>query len=175
MIGLTFTLFIFVYTCASSSVYAKTLRDMPTENGTIAEPDEEELADSPYLSQDALVAQDTLSEPTALLVQSLTMAQASPSILYQDADYDSFFEHTVFVGDSLTVGFTNYCQSRSDTMATASTYFLAKTSCSAKIALSGNALTTHAKVMPSYNGKVQYIEDSISQMTDVQRYLSALV
>lgn len=46
MIGLTFTLFIFVYTCASSSVYAKTLRDMPTENGTIAEPDEEELAGS---------------------------------------------------------------------------------------------------------------------------------
>ena len=89
MIGLTFTLFIFVYTCASSSVYAKTLRDMPTENGTIAEPDEEELADSPYLSQDALVAQDTLSEPTAPLVQSLTMAQASPSILYQDVDYDT--------------------------------------------------------------------------------------
>ena len=115
MIGLTFTLFIFVYTCASSSVYAKTLRDMPTENGTIAEPDEEELAGSPYISPDALVAQDTLSEPTAPLVQSLTMAQASPSILYQDADYDSFFEHTVFVGDSLTVGFTNYCQSRSDT------------------------------------------------------------
>ena len=169
MIGLTFTLFIFVYTCASSSVYAKTLRDMPTENGTIAEPDEEELAGSPYISPDALVAQDTLSAPAAPLVQNLTMAQASPSILYQDADYDSFFEHTVFVGDSLTVGFTNYCQSRSDTMATASTYFLAKTSCSAKIALSGNALTTHAKVMPSYNGKVQYIEDSISQMTDIQK------
>ena len=56
MIGLTFTLFIFVYTCASSSVYAKTLRDMPTENGTIAEPDEEELAGSPYISPDALVA-----------------------------------------------------------------------------------------------------------------------
>ena len=168
--GVALVLILLTYVCASSSVYAKTLRDIPDGQKTIAEPDEEELIAAGYSEQEQIPAEESSIQPIALpLVQSLTQAQASPASLYQDADYDNFFEHTVFVGDSLTVGFSNYCQAHSNTMASDTTHFLAKTSCSAKIALSSNALTSHAKVMPSYNGKVQYIEDSISQMTDVEK------
>ncbi len=80
----------------------------------------------------------------------------------------AFFENSVFVGDSLTVGLEKYCKSH-DSIASDTTYFLARVSCSAKAAISNNALTKHAKIMPLYNGKVQYIEDSISQLPNVNK------
>lgn len=85
-------------------------------------------------------------------------------------DYDiSFFEHSVFVGDSISVGFETYCNSHSNTILTDSTYFLARVSCSAKAVVSKNATTTHANVVPMYQGKVQLIEDSIMQIGDIQK------
>lgn len=82
---------------------------------------------------------------------------------------NAFFANSVFVGDSLTVGFRDYCRTHQDTIVSDSTYFLARVSCSAKAAISGNALTAHADIMPLYNGQVQYIEDSVSQLPDVSK------
>lgn len=82
---------------------------------------------------------------------------------------NGFFENSVFVGDSLTVGFEDYCKSHSDSIATSSTHFLARIGCSVQAALSPKALTSYSKIMPIYNGSVQYVEDSISQMTDVSK------
>lgn len=81
---------------------------------------------------------------------------------------NAFFANSVFVGDSLTVGFKDYCQSH-DSIASDSTYFLARVSCSAKAAISANALTEHASIMPIYNGHVQYIEDSVAQLPNVSK------
>ncbi len=82
---------------------------------------------------------------------------------------NAFFADAVFVGDSLTVGFEGYCRTHSDSIATDSTRFLARVSCSAKAAISSNALSTHAGIMPKYNGNVQYIENAISQMENVNK------
>ncbi len=87
---------------------------------------------------------------------------------------NAFFANSVFVGDSLTVGFETYCRSHSDSILTDTTYFLARVSCSARAATSENALTRHANIMPMYNGSVQYIEDSIAQMTDVNKVFICL-
>lgn len=81
---------------------------------------------------------------------------------------NAFFANSVFVGDSLTVGFEKYCRTH-DSIASDSTYFLARVSCSARVAISANALTKHAGIMPVYDGRVQYIEDSIAQLPDVSR------
>ncbi len=82
---------------------------------------------------------------------------------------NAFFANSVFVGDSLTVGFGDYCNSPLFRSKTDTTYFLARVSCSAKAAVSSSALTKHAGIMPIYNGRVRYIEDSIAQMTDVNK------
>lgn len=163
-------LLLLVFTFASSFVYAKDIEEdkpdyeseqylapliIPLEGDT-----------NNYIDQ----FEDMPSFPTNTpLVQSLNMTSASTDTLYQEDDYDSFFEHTVFVGDSLSVGFQNFCTQHSDSILSESTCFLAKESGSAKAAISSNALTTFANIMPQYKGKVQLIEDSISQMTDVQK------
>lgn len=82
---------------------------------------------------------------------------------------NAFFANTVFIGDSLTVGFEDYCRKNPDSIATPTTHFLARVSGSAKAAISPNALTTYSKIMPLYNGQAQYIEDSVAQMTDVNK------
>lgn len=81
---------------------------------------------------------------------------------------NAFFANSVFVGDSLTVGLSDYCKTH-ESFASDTTYFLARVSCSAKAAVSDNALTKHAGIMPIYNGQVQYIEDSVSQMPNVSK------
>lgn len=81
---------------------------------------------------------------------------------------NAFFANSVFVGDSLTVGFKEWCRTH-ESIASDSTYFLARVSCSAKAAISKRALTTHAGIMPVYNGQAQYIEDSISQLPNVTK------
>ena len=80
---------------------------------------------------------------------------------------NAFFADAVFVGDSLTVGFEEYCRNRSNSIAADTTRFLARVSCSAKVALSSNALTKHSNIMPKYNGSPEYIEKAIAQMPDV--------
>lgn len=80
---------------------------------------------------------------------------------------NAFFADAVFVGDSLTVGFEEYCKSRPDSIAAETTRFLARVSCSAKVALSSNALTKYSNVMPKYNGSPEYIEKAIAQMSGV--------
>lgn len=82
---------------------------------------------------------------------------------------NAFFADSVFVGDSLTVGFRDYCKTHPGSVASDSTHFLARVSCSAKAAVSKNALTAHANIMPIYNGRVQYIEDSVSQLPNVSK------
>lgn len=82
---------------------------------------------------------------------------------------NAFFADAVFVGDSITVGFEEYCRKHPDSIATDSTQFLARVSCSAKVAVSSNALSKHASIMPKYNGNVQYIEDSIAQMPYINK------
>lgn len=106
---------------------------------------------------------------TIPIVQLLTRNAASPDSLYQSSEYDYFFEHSVFVGDSLTVGFQAFCSSLTDSIASESTYFLARESGSAQAAISEKALTTFANIMPKYQDKVQLIEDSIAQMPDVEK------
>lgn len=123
---------------------------------------------------DTAVYIDTLEDicvpsQEAPLVQELSMTARSTSALYQENDYDSFYENSVFVGDSLSVGFEAFCSQYSDTIASDTTYFLARQSGSSKAAVSSNALTKHAKIMPQYNGKTQLIEDSISQMPDIEK------
>lgn len=103
------------------------------------------------------------------VVQPLAGKPSLSTSLYQRFEYDSFFEHSVFVGDSLTVGFQAFCSRSTDSIASESTYFLAKESGSAQAAISDKALTTFANIMPKYQGKVQLIEDSISQMPDVNK------
>lgn len=80
---------------------------------------------------------------------------------------NAFFADAVFVGDSLTVGFEQYCKSNPDSIAADTTQFLARVSCSARAAISSDALTKHAGIMPEYNGAPQYIESAISQMENV--------
>lgn len=103
------------------------------------------------------------------IVQSPTFIPSLTASLYQGSEYDYFFEHSVFVGDSLTVGFQTFCSSSTDSIASENTYFLARESGSAQAAISEKALTTFANIMPKYQNKVQLIEDSISQMTDVNK------
>jgi lysophospholipase L1-like esterase len=82
---------------------------------------------------------------------------------------NAFFANSVFVGDSLTVGFETYCKSKSSSIATDTTYFLARVSGSASACISSSALTKYAGIMPKYKGQVQYVEDSISQMPNVEK------
>lgn len=166
--GIAFTLIVLTYAFTSSSVYAKSSMKMTVaDSKTVAEPDEEELLLEQSLPDN--IENIVIPENRVPLVQSMTCSTASIKSLYQENSCDSFYEHTVFVGDSLSVGFANYCKNHPDSLATDTTYFLAKESCSARIAISSNALTTHADVMPSYNGSVQYIEDSIAQMADIEK------
>lgn len=113
--------------------------------------------------------EDTHVPSNIPIIQPLTRKPSLATSLYQSSEYDVFFEHSVFVGDSLTVGFQTFCSSSADSIASESTYFLARESGSAQAAISEKALTTFANIMPIYQNKVQLIEDSISQMTDVDK------
>lgn len=82
---------------------------------------------------------------------------------------DAFFSNSVFVGDSITFGFWQYCDIHNDSIKTDTTYFLARGGCSAKVAISENALTKHSSIMPMLNGNVTYVEDAIAQMGIVNK------
>ena len=125
------------------------------------------------------IGSDTLSPSLAeslctYLIDSYALGMISPehynSIMSSGMiSENAFFADAVFVGDSLTVGFEQYCRSHSNSVAADTTRFLARVSCSAKAAISPNALTKHAGIMPTFGGSPQYIETSISQMPDVKK------
>ena len=127
----------------------------------------------------AAIGAETLSASLAeslctYLVDSYALGAISPghynSIVSSGMiSENAFFADAVFVGDSLTVGFEQYCRSHSNSVAADTTRFLARVSCSAKAAISPNALTKHAGIMPTFGGIPQYIETSISQMPDVKK------
>lgn len=163
-------LLLLVFTFTSSFVYAQ-------NDAKAGQNSEQDFSSAPLdipRKEDSNLSFATFNDmpvPSAAipLVQSLTMTAVSANTLYQDKDYDSFFENSVFVGDSLSVGFKNFCIQDSDSIASESTYFLARESGSAKAAVSSNALTRYAKIMPEYQGTVQLIEDSITKMPDIQK------
>lgn len=159
-------LFICMLILTPSTVYAEEMAYMPSFS--IIQP-----------ITGAALPNENLSESlTTRLNQYLADSYANGSIDEQQFNEivssgiiseNAFFANSVFVGDSLTVGFRDYCRAHGDSIATDSTYFLARVSCSAKAAISRNALTTHAGIMPMYNGRVQYIEDSVSQMPNISK------
>lgn len=166
----------FVFT--SSSVYAQNADNITT---VLAEPTPNIISDInsnnipvditndiPTITNDTSEETTIISSPTPL-VQSMTNSAVSTSSLCQTYDYDDFYANSVFIGDSITVGFSSYCNYHSDSIATDTTYFLAKESCSAKVATSSSALTKHADIMPTYNGNVTYFENAIAQMPDVEK------
>lgn len=120
------------------------------------------------VASNPILVEEEKEEIVFPLIQSMT--GHAQSMDYTPNSYDaSFFENSVFVGDSISVGFENYCLSHDNSILTDSTYFLARVSCSAKAVVSDRATTIHANVVPMYNGKVQLIEDSISQIGSIEK------
>lgn len=158
-------LFICMMILTPSTVYAEELVNMPTFS--VIQP-----ITGAALSNENLP--ESLTERLNLyLVDSYTNgsidAQEYNTILSSGmVSENAFFDNSVFIGDSLTVGFKEYCRTHSS-IATDSTYFLARIGCSATAAISDYALTKHAGIMPIYNGKVQYIEDSVAQLPNVSK------
>lgn len=174
------------FTIVSSSVYAyqstimtetSSTPNFSNQNTTQVETQPSTLA-HPVVSQtdftsnnvqlENIISSQTTDVP---LVQSLTMNPSSVNTLYQDSAFDSFYENTVFIGDSISVGFANFCQYTSNSISSDNTYFLAKESCGAFIVTSELALTKYANKMPTYQGKVQYIEDSVSQIPNLEKVI----
>ncbi len=167
---LLLTLLLPLFTLTSSIVYAQDFEPISEEC------DEQERFLAPLIipiDGDATFYIDTFEDmhisSSIPVVQPLQHNAAFVDSLYQGTDFDSFYEHSVFVGDSLTVGFQAFCSSSTDSIASESTYFLARESGSAQAAISEKALTTFANIMPKYQNKVQLIEDSIAQMPDVEK------
>ena len=159
-------LFICMLVLTPSTVYAEELAYMPSFS--IIQPITGAALPNENLS-DSLTLRLNLYLMDSYTNGSIDEQQFNEIVSSGIISENAFFANSVFVGDSLTVGFRDYCRTHSDSIASDSTYFLARVSCSAKAAISANALTTHAKIMPIYNGKVQYIEDSVSQMPDVSK------
>lgn len=82
--------------------------------------------------------------------------------LYTGADVDSFFADAIFVGDSVTVGLSNYYDKLHGAIFTDTTQFLAQVGCSAKMCISSNPTEKYQRFMPSYGGRLCRIEDGIA-------------
>ncbi|HBV83048.1 MAG: GDSL-type esterase/lipase family protein [Lachnospiraceae bacterium] len=158
-------LFICMLILTPSTVYAEELASMPTfsviQPITGASLPNENLSASLTTRLNAYLA-DNLNNG------NIDMQKFNDILSSGMVSENAFFADSVFVGDSLTVGFAEYCRTH-DSIASDTTYFLARVSCSAKAAISRNALTTHANIMPKYKGKVQFIEDSVAQLPNVSK------
>lgn len=158
-------LFICMLILAPSTVYAEELVDLPVFSIV-------EAASGAALSSENFT--ESLAERLEYYIDNSFSDGKVDAQKYDDIlssgmiSEEAFFENSVFVGDSLTVGFEKYCK-LNDSIASDSTYFLARVSCSAKAAISNDALTKHSGIMPMYNGKVQYIEDSVAQLPNVTK------
>lgn len=86
-------------------------------------------------------------------------APLTPEEQEQERKIDEYFDGTVFVGDSIMLGFRNYAMKRQDTFLSRM-QFLAAGSYSANNALwdLGNAESVH----PVYQGQPRYVWDSIA-------------
>lgn len=159
-------LFICMLVLTPSTVYAEEMANMPAYSViqpiTGAALPNENLSDSLITRLNEYLADNFMNG-------SIDEQEFSEIVSSGMVSENAFFANSVFVGDSLTVGFSDYCRTHSDSIASDSTYFLARVSCSAKTAISGNALTAHANVMPIYNGRARYIEDSVSQIPGVSK------
>lgn len=87
---------------------------------------------------------------------------AAIETFYTGADADAFFSDAIFVGDSVTVGLSNYYASNRGSVFTDSTQFLAQVGASTKMSISTNALSKYSKYMPSYQGNKCAVEDGVA-------------
>lgn len=95
--------------------------------------------------------------------ESLIMDERIPTEnLYIGTDADSFFADAIFVGDSVTVGLSNYYNKLHGAVFTDTTQFLAQVGCSAKMCISSNPTEKYQRYMPSYGGRLCRIEDGIA-------------
>lgn len=81
---------------------------------------------------------------------------------YTGNDVDAFFADAIFVGDSVTVGLSNYYTSNKGSVFSDSTQFLAQVGASTKMSISSNAVSRYEKYMPSYNGSKCAVEDGVA-------------
>lgn len=89
-----------------------------------------------------------------------TAAEGTESLAVTEEMIDDFYANSVFVGDSVMLGFRNYAMKNADTYLGA-VQFLASGSFSVNNALQPpNSTSTH----PIYDGKQRYIEESIALM-----------
>lgn len=104
-------------------------------------------------------------------IQSATLQQKKNLImderiptenLYTGADADAFFADAIFVGDSVTLGLSNYYQKLHGGIFAETTQFLAQVGCSAKMCISAHPLEKYSKYMPKYDGRLCRIEDGIA-------------
>lgn len=158
-------LFVCMLILAPSTVYAEELVNMPVFS--VIQPITGTALSSETLP-DSLTARLNFYLVDSFTAGSIDVQKYNDILLSGMVSENAFFANSVFVGDSLTVGFEEYCRTH-DSIASDSTYFLARVSCSAKVAISDNALTKHSNIMPVYNGNVQYIEDSVSQIPNVSK------
>lgn len=155
---------------SSTDAFSESSQSQLVQTELLSEENQSATSSATIYTVDSYSASFTAVQiPDTPLVQPLTMQPASVTTLYQGFSYDTFFENTVFIGDSISVGFANYCQYSSDSISSDSTYFLAKEGCAAYIVTSELALTKYADRMPSYQGQLQYIEDSVSQMENIDK------
>lgn len=168
-------LYLFFSLCTLSTIL---LYGMPYKDMTNTQDDSETVISNTVITSIAKeesnfvsgsVKTVVVSTPVTPLVQTFSGTSQGSQLLNWDEEDLSFFEHSVFVGDSISVGFETYCQNHEDSILTDTTYFLARVSCSAKALISDNALTTYASVIPLYQDEPQYVENSIAQIGDIEK------
>lgn len=156
---------------ASSSVYAANSQNITSSEQNPDLPSQVQQTQTEQIipANNESIETVTIEEQAVPAVQYLTGIHQSAETLSRIDDANSFFENSVFVGDSITVAFETYCRSHDNTILTDSTHFLARVSGSVNACISPNALTTYANVMPLYHDIPQYVEDSISQIGNVEK------
>ncbi|MCD8090599.1 MAG: SGNH/GDSL hydrolase family protein [Clostridiales bacterium] len=92
-------------------------------------------------------------------VSGTRYAKPVPDMPIYDDETDKFFENSVFIGDSLMVGFQRYCQSKGSGYF-GSPLFLAATSFSL---LQAVGPVTSSTLHPYYQGEKLSVEDSIAK------------
>lgn len=96
-------------------------------------------------------------------LENLIMDEVVPvEQLTEGHEVDHFFDDAIFVGDSITVGLSNYYDTQRGKVFADSTQFLARVGCAAKMCVSQNPLSTYATYMPYNNGSLTLVEDGVA-------------
>lgn len=82
------------------------------------------------------------------------------------------FSNIIFCGDSNMLGYSQYLNDSEYMDDT--TYFLAQNGCSATVAVSSSALSSHSDVMPTYNENPVRFEDGVSNFEDAKHVFLCL-